>query len=99
MSSKRLKHVYDSSRWRGPIREMVLARAGGRCEHTERSQVFGDMVRCRQLDRSFGGRVSLLIDHVDENHPDPFDTDNLQALCPRHSGMKDGPRAHRGRRR
>lgn len=93
MTSTRLKSVYNSKRWRGPIRKIVLARAGGRCEHSDLN-LFGEEVRCAVLDGSYGGSKSLLVDHIDDMHPDPWDPDNLQALCPAHSGMKDGGRRY-----
>lgn len=94
MTSLRLKAVYNTAEWRGPIRTEVLGRAGGRCEAIERHPVFGDEVRCGVRDRRYGGTTSLLIDHKDDLHPDPFDIENLQALCGRHSGKKDGGRRY-----
>ena len=97
MTSRRLKHVYNTAQWRGPIRDEVLERSGHQCEYVDRATIFGE--RCRVKDTRVGGKVSLLVDHKDHEHPDPFDTTNLQALCPRHSGMKDGGRAHDRRRK
>lgn len=91
MTSMRLKDVYNSKEWRGPIRAKVLQRAGGRCE-ASRLNIFGEYDRCRVRDRTEGGNVSLLIDHIDPLWPDPYDTYNLQALCPKCSGEKDGGR-------
>lgn len=93
MTSLRLKKVYNTARWRKGIRSDVLRRCGGQCEATF-INVFGERVRCLRVDREYGGTHTLLIDHVDDMHPDPFDTDNLQALCSIHSGKKDGGRRY-----
>lgn len=94
MTSLRLKHVYNTAEWRGPIRAAVLERAGGRCEEIVRHPVFGEESRCPVLDIRYGGSRPLLIDHKDDMHPDPFDVENLQALCAKHSGKKDGGRRY-----
>lgn len=90
MTSQRLKWVYNTARWRGPIRNEVIRRAGGRCEAVH-SGVFGQ-VRCSVRDRLAGGKAPLIIDHIDPYHADPFELSNLQALCHKHSGQKDGGR-------
>lgn len=91
MTSMRLKAVYNSKKWRTEVRSEVLRRCHFRCEST-RLNVFGEYDRCRTVDIVAGGDKSLLIDHIDPFHPDPYDIDNLQALCPKCSGEKDGGR-------
>ena len=96
MTSRRLKPIYNSQRWR-KLRRAVIAQAGGRCQAAEWDDHLGDYLRCPVTDLLFGGTESLIVDHRDPHHPDPYDEANLQALCHRHSGKKDGPRARRAR--
>ena len=83
MPSDRLRHVYNDSRW-NVAREEALDRAGHQCTHIF-TNVFGEQVRCTALN---GG---LTVDHIDP-FGDPFDQSNLQVLCRRHHGQKDGGR-------
>lgn len=92
MSSNRLKHIYSSARWKGPTRRTVLAKAGGRCEYVFRN-AFGEDVRCDVVDRQYGGTQSLTVNHKDPYGPDPYNDNELEALCRRHHGMVDGGRA------
>ena len=92
MSSNRLKLVYDSARWKGPVRKAVLAKAGGQCEYVFRN-VFDEEQRCDVVDRKYGGTESLTVNHKDPYGSDPYDDDKLEALCRRHHGMVDGGRA------
>jgi hypothetical protein len=91
MPSDRLRKVYESAEWRGPIRKRVLERAGYRCQWVT-TNVFGEQHRCTVIDKKRGGTESLTVDHTDE-FADPLDVDKLAALCRRHHGEKDGRRA------
>lgn len=95
MTSLRLKHVYNTRRWRGPVREAVLARAEGRCEFTH-TNPFGETTRCETVDITYGGMESLTVNHTDPYGPDPFDVEVLEALCRKHHGHVDGGRRSQG---
>lgn len=87
MSSNRLREIYDSPDWKAARRECVR-RAGNRCEHTFKN-VFGEEVRCTAT-------TDLTVNHKDPYGP-PFAQENLECLCRRHHGQKDGGRAGRER--
>jgi len=95
MSSDRLKEVYNSPRWRGPTRTNVLRRAGGQCQAVVHN-LFGEDVRCPVMDKKYGGKESLTVNHKDPYGPDPYDEGELEALCRHHHGIVDGGRATRG---
>lgn len=92
MSSNRMKHIYDSPRWKGPTRRAVIDRAGGQCEYRF-TNIFDEEVRCDVRDKRYGGTESLTVNHKDPYGPDPYDENELEALCRRHHGMVDGGRA------
>lgn len=92
MSSDRLRAVYASARWRA-LCPRIIARAGGRCEYTW-SNAFGETLRCTKMDKKWGGGESLTINHKNP-YGDPYNEDELEALCRRHHGMVDGGRAGR----
>lgn len=96
MSSNRLRRVYSTSRWRNQIRPAVIQRAGGQCQWLSWNSETRTWDRCTVVDKAYGGTESLTVDH-DNQSADPFDTRFLVALCRKHHGMKDGPRANRGR--
>lgn len=95
MTSLRLKHVYNTRRWRGPVRVAVLERAGGQCEFVFRN-VFGEDSRCETRDHLWGGTESLTVNHTDPYGVDPFDVSKLEALCRKHHGHVDGGRRSQG---
>lgn len=87
MTSTRLKHVYNTSRWQA-LRRQMIALAGGRCQHLEWVQGRG-WVRCTVRDKAHGGTQSLTVDHTNE-YADPYDPRFLKVLCRPHHGKKDG---------
>jgi 5-methylcytosine-specific restriction endonuclease McrA len=84
VSSNRLRRVYGSSDWKR-ARRAALERAQNRCER-EFTNVFGETTRCPKTS-------DLTVDHMDPYFPDPLDLANLQVLCRKHHGEKDGGRA------
>lgn len=83
MSSNRLRHVYRSADWKR-VRRAALDRAQNQCERVF-TNVFGESTRCPKT-------ADLTVDHVDPYWPDPYDLANVQVLCRRHHGEKDGGR-------
>lgn len=79
-----MKKVYNSARWQ-KIRRLMIQAAGGRCQWVEPDT----QVRCRVMDRNFGGTESLTVDHTRDD-VDPYDMRFLKVLCLRHHGKKDG---------
>lgn len=69
----RSRRIYDSKRWKA-VRKQVLQRDGWRCQHAGCTRWATD--------------VDHIIPLRDLPKGDPYDMDNLQALCHEHHSMK-----------
>lgn len=88
MSSLRLKHIYNTQRWKR-LRLFIIARAGYRCEWVEPST--GERCKVRHSQQR-----PLTVDHTNDD-ADPYDVRFLKALCRPHHGKKDGGKRIRSR--
>lgn len=86
MTSGRLAAVYRSREWK-ELRIRMIDHVGGQCQWHD--QTFTSWVRCQEMDKRYGGKESLTVDHT-ELYADPYDPRFLKVYCRRHHGIKDG---------